>query len=205
MGGGGNSAAKEANRAEADRQRRIQDSTAKVNAIFDDPNRTAQYDKLAQDTTDFYRNDLDRQQANTLRSTKFALARSGQVGGSVQSDTNQKIGEDYLQGVIKASRLGQQAGANLRAQDETSRANLIGMAQNGLDATTATSNAAAALRSNLESGQSTAMAGALGDAFGDFAGLYKQSQDAAALRAGQKYGYGAIYQPGFGYGGGPVR
>ncbi|MGE7136036.1 hypothetical protein ACQKIE_00185 [Luteibacter sp. NPDC031894] len=203
MGGGGNDAAKEANRAEAQRQKNIAQSTAQINTIFNDPGRTAQYDKLAGDTTAFYRTDLDKQQADATRGLKFALARSGQIGGSVQADKNTQLGEDYLKGVIKASRLGQQAGANLRAQDETSRANLIAMAQNGLDATTATQNAATALRSNLESGMSTATANTFGDAFGDFANIYKQSQDAAALRSGQKYAYNTLYQPGFGYGGRP--
>jgi hypothetical protein len=200
MGGGSNKAAKQAQTAEDQRQSNIANSTARVNEIFDDPSRTSQYDQLASDTTAFYRNDLDKQQADATRNTKFALARSGQIGGSVQADENTKLGEDYLQGVIKASRLGQQAGANLRASDETSRANLIAMAQNGLDSTTASSNAASALQSNLESGQSTATANALGDAFGDFANVYKQSQDAAALRSGQKYAYNTLYTPGFGYG-----
>jgi len=203
MGGGGNDAAKQAQRAEEQRQRNIQDSTAKVNAVFNDPSRTAQYDQLARDTTAFYRTDLDRQKAQTDRSLKFALARSGQIGGSVQADQNRKVGEDYLKGVIEATRRGSAAGADLRAQDETSRANLIGMAQNGLDATTAASNAAAALRSNLQSGQATATANSFGDAFGDFANIYRQSQDAAALRNGQKYAYQTLYQPGFGYGGRP--
>lgn len=203
MGGGGNDAAKEANRAEARRQANIAQSTSQINSIFNDPARTGQYDKLAADTTAFYRTDLDKQQADATRNTRFALARSGQIGGSVQADKNRQLGEDYLQGVIKATRLGQQAGANLRAQDETSRANLIAMAQNGLDATTGASNAAAALRSNLESGRSTATANQLGDVFGDFANIYKQSQDAAALRAGQKYAYNTLYTPGFGYGGRP--
>lgn len=201
MGGGSQKAAKQANAAEQQRQANIASSTAKVNDIFNDPARTGQYDQLASDTTKFYRDDLDKQQADATRNTKFALARSGQIGGSVQADQNQKLGEDYLQGVIKASRLGQQAGANLRASDETSRANLIAMAQNGLDATTASSNAASALRSNLESGQAGATVNQLGDSFSDFANVYKQSQDAAALRNGQKYAYNTLYQPGFGYGG----
>lgn len=203
MQSSGNKAAKAAAQTEATRQSNIANSTQQVNDIFNDPARTSQYDQLAADTTSFYRNDLDKQQADATRNTKFSLARSGQIGGSVQADTNAKLGEDYLQGVIKASRLGQSAGASLRASDETSRANLISMAQNGLDATTAANNAASALQSNLQSGQSTATAGALGDAFGDFANIYKQSQDAAALRNGQKYAYNTLYTPGFGYGGAP--
>lgn len=201
MGGGSQKAAKQANAAEQQRQANIASSTAKVNDIFNDPARTGQYDQLASDTTKFYRDDLDKQQADATRNTKFSLARSGQIGGSLQADQNAKLGEDYLHGVVKASRLGQQAGANLQASDETSRANLIAMAQNGLDATTASSNAASALRSNLESGQAGATVGQLGDAFSDFANVYKQSQDAAALRSGQKYAYNTLYTPGFGYGG----
>jgi hypothetical protein len=200
MGGGGNDAAKEANRAEAQRQANIKRSTAQINDIFNDPSRTGQYDKLASDTTAFYRNDLDKQQADATRNTKFALARSGQIGGSVQADQNTKLGEDYLQGVIKASRLGAQAGANLRASDETSRANLISMAQNGLDATTASRTRPQHCVATWSRGSPPRRPTSWGRVR-----RLRQSLQAEpgrrGLRSGQKYAYNTLYTPGFGYGG----
>jgi len=200
MSGGDDSASKQAQKNEQQRQQAIASGTAQVNQIFDDPNRTSQYQKLAGDTTAYYTNDLNQQKALTDRNLKFAQARNGQIGGSVQADQATKSGEDYLKGILEANRRGQAAGASLQASDETSRANLIASVQGGLDATTAASNAASALRSNLASSQSTSTANQLGDTFGDFANIYQQSKDAAALRAGQKYAYNTLYTPSFGYG-----
>lgn len=200
MSGGSNSAAKQAQRDEEARQRQIAQSTAQINSIFDDPSRTSQYDQLAKDTTSYYTNQLDQQKAKNDRQLRFAVARNGQVGGSVQTDLGTQAGKDYLQGVLEAQRRGLAAGASLRSQDEQSRANLIAAAQGGLDATSAASQAASALQSNLQAAQPAATANAFGDAFSDFATIYQKSQDAKALRDGQLYAYNTIYQPGFGAG-----
>jgi hypothetical protein len=69
-----------------------------------------------------------------------------------------------------------------------------------LDATSAASQAASALKGNLQAGQASSTANAFGDTFGDFATIYQKSQDAKALRDGQLYAYNTIYQPGFGAG-----
>ncbi|MGA0588096.1 hypothetical protein ACO2Q2_13345 [Dyella sp. KRB-257] len=202
MCGGSNNAAKQAQANEDARNRQIADSTAQINAIFDNPARTGAYDQLASDTTKYYTDQLNRQKAINDRQLKFTLARGGQVGGSVQSDLGARAGRDYLNGVLEATRRGNAAGAALRSQDEQSRANLIAAAQGGLDATSAASQAAGALRTNLQSGQAGATANAFGDAFGDFANIYQRSQDAKALRDGYATGAG-LYQPGFGAGGVP--
>lgn len=203
MGGGSNNSQKEAQRAEEERQRQISQSTASINAIYDSPDRQAQYDRLAADTTAFYRTDLDRQKAINDRKLKFALARSGQVGGSVQAFQGQQLGEDYLRGVVEASRRGQAAAANLRGADEQSRMNLIAMAQSGLDATTAGQRAASTLRSNLEGSMADSRANALGDMFGDFGDVYQRSQQAAEYRRGLRdyaQGGSAYYKPIYGGG-----
>jgi hypothetical protein len=200
MSGGSNKAAKQAQANEDARNAQIAQSTASINQIFDNPARTGQYDQLAKDTTSFYRNQLDQQKERNDRNMTFALARNGQTGGSVQTDLGEQAGKDYLQGVLETTRRGQAAGAALRSQDEQSRASLIAAAQGGLDATSAASQAAGALKSNLDAGRATSTANAFGDAFGDFSTIYQRSQDAKALRDGWQYANASIYQPGFGAG-----
>lgn len=200
MSGGSNKAAQQAQANEDARNRQIAGSTAQINSIFDNPARTGQYDQLSRDTTNFYTNQLDQQKGVNDRRLRFAMARNGQVGGSVQADLGAQSGRDYLNGVLEAQRRGLAAGASLRSQDEQSRANLIAAAQGGLDATSAASQAASALRSNLDSSRPAATANAFGDTFGDFASIYQKSQDAKALRDGYNAGLGGWYQPGFGAG-----
>ncbi|MGH8173940.1 MAG: hypothetical protein ACREPX_12425 [Rhodanobacteraceae bacterium] len=205
MGGGSGSsdrAQREADAAEAERQQQIAASTGAINAIYNDPKRQAQYDKLTSDTQKFYLTDLDKQKATNDRKLKFALARNGTIGGSVQTDQSRHLGEDYMRGVVEASRRAQSAGADLRSADEQSRMQLIGMASAGLDATTASGQATRSLQNDLLSSQAGATAGGLGDMFGDLSDIYRKSEDQKALRAGQKYAYNTTYQPIYGYGGG---
>lgn len=202
MGGGSNDkAAKQAERNEKERQAQIAESTGRINSIFTDPRRTGQYDKLAQDTTAYMTEDLNRQKADTDRALKFSLARSGQTGGSVMADQTKNVGQTYLRGVLEAQRRGAAAGADLRSADEQARANLLLAAQSGTDATTATSQGLSQLQSNLDTARAGANAQGMGDMFSQFSDFYRKSQDEAARRRGEKYAYNTIYQPGFGYGG----
>lgn len=197
--GGSNNAAQQAQQNEDARNAQIAQSTSAINNIFDNPLRTQQYSQLGTDTTKYFTQDLDTQNANAQRQLKFATARNGQTGGSVQTDQGQQLGQDYLKGALEAQRRGDAAAAGLQAQDETSRANLIASAQSGLDSTTAASNAASSMQSNINNAKATSTSNALGDMFGDFSSVYQNSKDAAALRAGQKYSYSTVYGPGFGY------
>src|SRR6185436_12160507 len=113
MGSSSNSAQKQADKNEKERQAQIAQSTTAINSAFAD--RAPSYDKLAADTTTFYTNDLNKQKQLADRRNKFALASSGQIGGSLQADTTRHTGEDYLKGVVEAQRRGSSAGANLRA------------------------------------------------------------------------------------------
>lgn len=205
---GSNNAAKQAQQNEDARNAQIQDSTNQINSIFDNPARQAQYSQLGKDTTNYYTQQLDQQQLKASNNLTFAMARNGQSGGSVSADQGTQLGKDYLNGVLDVQRRGDAAAAGLQAQDETSRANLIAAAQGGLDSTSAASQAASMLQSNVNNAKSNADSSALGNTFGDFSTLYQNSQNAAALRAGQKYAYGTVYGSGFGYNagssGGPV-
>lgn len=198
-----NSAQREAQREEQARQARTTASVGRINQAFDDPRRAQQIGDFLGATRSFYMNDLNRQKADTDRGLKFAMARSGNTGGSVAIDNARRVGEEYSRGVIEADRRAQGAAADLRAQDEQSRLNLIGLAQSGMDATTGNSRALQALQNNLQAGRATATAQGLGDAFGVFANLFRRSQEEAARRRGERYVYNTVFPGGFGYSGGP--
>lgn len=201
MGGGGSSrAADEANRMEQQRQAAIRGTQARVNQVFDSPQRAADIADFVGAMRDYYQQDLDRQKLDTDRQLRFAMARGGLLGGSVNVDTQKQFGEQYGRGLLDVERRAQGAGAELEAADQDARARLISLATSGLDATTAASQAAAALRTNLAAGKSTAQAQGLGDAFGNFAQFIKQSRENAEKRRGADDAYGrmALYNTGYG-------
>jgi hypothetical protein len=201
MGGGGSSSAqRQADQNEAERQRQIKQSEASINAIFDSPDRQAQYTKLGSDTSQFFQNDLDKQQTIAARNLKFSLGRSGNAGGSLQIGQGKQLGEDYLRGTVEATRRGNAAAAGLRGSDESTRQALIAAAMGGLDATTASQQASSALRANAEGASADATGNAFANMFGDLSQVYNNSLDAKQARLGSKYGYGALYQPLYGVG-----
>ncbi|TPG08322.1 hypothetical protein EAH88_11875 [Rhodanobacter glycinis] len=166
MSSGGNSAAKAANDAEAQRQSAIAGTQSRVNQVFNDPQRQADINDFVGATRSYYQQDLDRQKGNADRGLKFALAKSGLTGGSTQVDQQQQLGQDYGRGLLQVEQKAQGAGASLSAADQDARSRLISLATSGLDATTAAQQAGAAMRSNLQAGQSEAQLGNLGDSFG---------------------------------------
>jgi hypothetical protein len=200
-GGGGDKAQKQAAADDAKRQADIDASIAGINKIYDSPDRQKQYDQLTADTTKYYTDDVNRQEAVEARKQKFALARSGLIGGSEQAYQGKVLGQDYDKALIAATRKGNEAGANLRSSDESTRQNLIGMAEAGLDAGTAANQATRSLQGNLLNSESSAQADSLGNLFGDLSSSYQTSQDNKAARAGQLYGFSLFNSPMFGSGG----
>lgn len=192
-GGGSDKAQKQAQQQEAEQQAQIKQGIAAINALYADPSRQNQYSELEKSTTDYYTTQLNDQQTIANRKLKFALARAGLGGGSQQAAEGEQLGKQYQLGLTEAAQKGQSAAAALRGQDEQTKQSLIAMVEGGLDATTAQSEAASALRANLAGGSADATAGSLGDLFGDVNQIYSNSLDAKAARQGQKYGYGTIY------------
>lgn len=184
MSGGGNSAAKEANRAEEQRQATIRGTQAKVNDVFNSPQRAADIGDFVNATRSFYQQDLDRQKAEADRGLKFALAKSGLTGGSTQVDQQGLLADNYGRGLLQVEQKAQGAGASLSAADQDARARLISLATSGLDATTAAQQAAASMRSNLQAGQSEAQLGSLGDSFSQFNQFAQNAKAAQQQRAG---------------------
>lgn len=203
MGSSSNSGQRAAEQAERERQAQISATQARVNQIFDSPERAAQRAEFGTALRDLFNQDLQRQKGVADRDLRFALARSGQIGGSRQIDAGRTMGEEYQRGVLEAERRAQGGVADLMSRDEQSRLQLAGLAQSGTNVTAAAQQAAGALRANLESASADARAGGLGDLFGSVA-EYKRASDTAAekRRADKDYLWQQQkYSPMFGGGG----
>lgn len=190
-------AQREAERAEADRQARIRQTTARIDATFDSPERQRQYDDFVGAMRDYYTQDAQRQKVIADRNQKFALARSGLTGGSAAVDAGRTLSDEYNRGILSAERQAQGSLADLMSQDQQSRLNLIQLAQSGADVSTAGTNAANAMRVNIAGAQNSARSQGLGDIFGATAETYKRQQEAAERRRGQQAPLGTVYAPAF--------
>ncbi len=193
MGSSDDGAAREAQAAERERQSAIQNSVNRINQVFDNPNREAQYADVLNAARAFYQRDLDEKNTENNRQLKFSLARSGNTGGSLARDQGTNAGKAYSRGLLEADRLAQSQQANLRSDDQSARLNLIAMAQSGLDATTGAQQAASAMRNNLQAGKATSAVDGVGDIFGSFANIYRTSREDYQRRRGEKDIYNSLY------------
>ncbi len=205
MSGGSNKAAEAANRAEQQRQAAIKGTQSRVNQVFDAPGRQADIADYVSAIREYHTGDLTKQKVSSDRELKFALARGGNIGGSTQRDQQKVLAEDYTKGLLQVQSKALGAGAQLEAADQDARARLISLATSGLDATTAASQSAAAMRTNLEAGRSTAQAEGLGDVFGNVKSFADRTRDAAERRRGTRDAGYSLYAPSaataFNYGG----
>lgn len=196
------SATKRARLDEAERQFKMTEATNRLNAVFDSPQRAAQLADFLAALRELYSNQLNRQKTIADRNLKFSMARSGLTGGSAAVDANRLLGEEYTEGLLNAENRAQSAVGDLRSQDEASRMGIISMIRSGLDSTTAAQRAGSAMQANAQSAQGRAMSEGLGDIFGNTAALYKQQQEAAERRRGERAAYGSVYgKSAFGGGG----
>jgi hypothetical protein len=178
---------------EAIRQGKMQEATDRVNSVFDDPRRALDLQDFINAIRENFRLDADRQKSTADRRLKFSMARSGLTGGSASADANRTLGEEYTRGLLNAENRAQEAQGDLRGQDEDSRLGIISMVRQGLDATTAASRAGAAMRSNVQAASGKALSEGLGDMFGSTAGIYKQQEEAAERRRGERAAYGSVW------------
>lgn len=175
-------ATKRAEQQEAQRQAQISGNVNAVNQAF--AAREPQYAML----TDAVRNRLNtqfqQQRQQATRQNKFALAKSGLVGGSAAIDAGKRLAREGQEGALQVERTANAAGADLRSKDEASRANMISLAQSGANIGNAGQQTANMLRANLDSAQNADLVNRLGDFFGGTAASYKASRDAAERRRG---------------------
>lgn len=198
MGGGGNSASNAAERRQDEEEARVAAGTSRVNSIFDGAGRQAQYNDFLTAMRQSYGRQLGDEKTKADLNNKFALARNGQYGGSVQKDRGVTLGKDYQKGLLEVERQSQSQLSGIKAADEDARNRLIGMIQSGLSGQEASTNAATLLQNNLQAGRTATNVNAFGDAFGTFTGLYKQSKEQAEYRRGLKQGTSLYGQPAWG-------
>lgn len=196
--GSGNSATKRAEQAEKQRQARMAAGERSVNAAFDSPERAAGQQDFLKALRENFMLDATRQKEVADRRLKFALARSGNTGGSVAVSGNKRLGEEFQEGVVNSENRAQSALSDLRSDDENARQSLISMIRAGGDATTAATRGMQLSASNAAGAQSRALTEGIGDIFGGTADVYMRSEDAAARRRGMRDAQTSIYAKPFG-------
>lgn len=193
MGSGGGNAQKEAKRAENERQYRIAQTTGEINRVYDAPGRQKQYDDFLGAVRTHYTDDANRQKQVADRNLKFSMAKSGLSGGSADADARTTLGEEFTRGLLTAEDNAQGALGDLKQSDESSRLQLLTMAQSGLDATTAASRAMANTQQGAQAAKARATSDGLGDIFAATNKTYQQQQEAAGRRAGITAPVGSYY------------
>lgn len=142
--------------------------------------RDALYQEQRQAVFDLNKRDVDRQAEEAERANRFALARSGLMGGSVNIDSVADINRRTNEGLLKAGGLADAAQAELKQADEQTRANLISMAQSGIDTGSAAKLAMEGLKANAQTAQGQRAGATIGDLFNDMSQAYLASQGRAA-------------------------
>ncbi|MGC4395991.1 hypothetical protein [Hydrogenophaga sp. T2] len=138
--------------------------------------REAMYADISNATRDVAVRDLDRQFTQASNQNLFGLARAGLLGGSVDAESGADLATRYGEGQIRATAAGQGAAADLRSVDEKTRANLISLAQSGLDTGTAAAMASGQMAAATDAARSQANAATVGRLFDDMGQAYLQNQ-----------------------------
>jgi hypothetical protein len=198
-GGGSNKAVKQQQEADAQKQAQIAQGTNAVNAVFDNPQRSTDIAGFTNATKQLLRQNLDDQQVDAQRNTKFALARNGQFGGQVDVDQNANLAKTYNQGLLKVTQAANAAGERVKQSDENSRQSLLGLVQSGLDQNSAAIQAGNLTKSNIASETAAIDPNTVSNAFGDLADYYTNSTTQKAYNdanrtTGALYGNSAAYR-----------
>ena len=182
-GGGSNAAVNYQKQADAEQKAKIAAATSAINSIFDNANREAQYQQQRDAVYQLNANDVNRQAEEAERANRFALARSGLLGGSAEIDSTADINERTNKGLLKAQGLADDSAAQLKTQDESTRQNLLSLANSGIDANSAATMATNQLAGNLDSAASDKATAAVGNLFNDMAQAYLNGTVASALNS----------------------
>jgi hypothetical protein len=185
----GSKASDEATAQEAARQAKLTADQKRIEGIFSSPQREQQIQDFIAAQRGYLQSDLDRTHGDNERNLKFANARSGLSFGSVDADSNTRLSELYLRGVGEAERRAQNSGSQLRADDQSSKQQLMSQILGGADATTAAQNAAQMMRNNANLAGQDSTFNSFDTLFKGFGSIYKDSKEAAGeRRASQEFG-----------------
>lgn len=185
-----NSVSDAAAAAEAAREREIAGTTDRINQVFDSPARQAQYGEYISALRGRYSDQLNRGKQVADRQNKFAVARSGLTGGSRDVDSRRDLGQKYLENLLGAEERTQAAGADLRGEDSAARTSLIGLANNGLDATTAATRSITGLQQKANMARTEANSEGFANTFSAAADAYGRKRNGDAYKDAYNRGYG---------------
>ena len=166
-GGGGSSSADYMAEVERERQRKIAEATAAVNRAFNMTDRQALYDKQRDAVYELNTAEVERQAEEAARQNKFALARNGLLGGSADVDSQAELNRRTNEGLMNAAGFADDAAASLRRADETTKQNMLSLAQSGISGTDAAQLASSQLANNISNAAGDAAAAKIGNLFGD--------------------------------------
>lgn len=138
--------------------------------------RQAGYDKVRQNSLGLMLDDLSRNRESALRDLRFGLARSGLAGGSVDVSENRNIADANQRGIIQANQLADSQVANMRSQDESTRADLISRINAGLDADSAADTAARRMSLTREQAMAEPTSSALNNLFQSIGNYWNNHQ-----------------------------
>lgn len=150
--------------------------------------------------------EVNRQAAEAERVNRFGLARTGLLGGSADVDSVSELNRRTNEGLLRAGGIADQSAADLQAQDERTRANLISMAQSGIDTGSAASMALNGLSANANQAAQARSGATVGGLFDDLSQAYLTNQiltgrNAALTGYGQQNNVTATASPQTTYGG----
>lgn len=189
-GGGGDGGA---GAREAERQQRIKAATEEINRIFAGSDRDSMYTEQKGAVYDLNKMEVDRQAKEAERTNRFALARTGLLGGSADVEAAGELNRRTNEGLLRAGGIADQSAADLKVQDERTRSNLISMAQSGIDTGTAATMALEGLKGNSAQAAAARSGATVGGLFNDLSQAYLINQQLAgrnnanAAMAGQQW------------------
>ena len=157
---------------EYERQRKAAEAIAAINAVFDNANRQALYKDQRDAVYALNTKEVERQAQDAERANRFAMARNGLLGGSVDIDSNAELNRRTNEGLAQAGGIADAAMADLQNADENARNNLVSMANAGTDATTASQLTTNALKQNADSAAADKAVASVGDLFGSLSNAY---------------------------------
>lgn len=153
------------------RKQKIRDQ---IDAMYDPSTMGGEETKISEATRQYYTDILNRSSAAAERNTRFNLARSGQLGGSAQSDKMSDILSDKNLGATRIDQAVRQAVQGLKTQRENERLGAYSLVDTGTG-----SEAINAASTGLKNAFNNAMTANRADLFGD---LFAGTADAAVAQ-----------------------
>ncbi len=184
--------------AERQRQKeaRINSTVNAIRGVFSDPANEERFNEIRDSSFNFLDKDRERQLTEAQRKAKFALSRTGGIGGSQQNDVNSEIQRLNDEAIINIGLQADQQEQLAREADKASEQNLIGRANQGENQANLVADANNSLQTNLNQARINSQNLQLGDLFAGAGNLFANIDRTAGLREGDDRFRGIVNQQG---------